>query len=253
MNWLISANAKLYDHERSFNDFNYIDWHQGNYKFATGDVIYIYCTSPIQRIRYRGYVERINLSFDEIRDDKEYWNDLSAYNQSKDWKYMHLVSTNVIDNDMLSLANLKKHGLKAAPQSPKKLSGELLDYIESCFIEGDNYFPEEIGAGNEIYEGHKKTVTVNKFERSKTARDECVKYFGCKCSICGFNFEKVYGEVGKDYIHVHHIRPIHEIGKEYKINYKDDLIPVCPNCHAMLHKKVNGETLSIELLKEKFR
>jgi 5-methylcytosine-specific restriction protein A len=60
----------------------------------------------------------------------------------------------------------------------------------------------------------------------------------------------MYGEIGKGFIHVHHIVPIHKIGKEYKINYIEDLVPVCPNCHAMLHRKVNGKELSIQELKE---
>jgi 5-methylcytosine-specific restriction protein A len=59
----------------------------------------------------------------------------------------------------------------------------------------------------------------------------------------------MYGDLGKDFIHVHHIIPIHKIGKEYKINYIKDLIPVCPNCHAMLHRKLDGKEVDIEELK----
>ena len=69
------------------------------------------------------------------------------------------------------------------------------------------------------------------------------------CKVCNLNFKKVYGEIGEDFIHIHHIVPINEIGKNYKIDYKKDLIPVCPNCHSMLHRKLNGKEPTIEKLK----
>ncbi|MEG0771017.1 MAG: HNH endonuclease, partial [Clostridia bacterium] len=60
---------------------------------------------------------------------------------------------------------------------------------------------------------------------------------------------KIYGEIGKDFIHVHHLKPLNEIGEEYIVNPVNDLIPVCPNCHAMLHRKINAKYLSVEELK----
>ncbi|MBK8806257.1 MAG: HNH endonuclease [Bacteroidales bacterium] len=57
------------------------------------------------------------------------------------------------------------------------------------------------------------------------------------CVVCGFDFEKVYGEIGKGFIHVHHLIPVSQIGKSYQINPISDLRPICPNCHAMIHLK----------------
>lgn len=68
------------------------------------------------------------------------------------------------------------------------------------------------------------------------------------CSVCNFNFYDKYGEIGKDFIHVHHLVPLHEIKDVYEIDPIRDLRPVCPNCHAMLHKR--NPALSIEELKE---
>lgn len=51
------------------------------------------------------------------------------------------------------------------------------------------------------------------------------------------DFEAAYGEVGKGFIHVHHVVPISSIGKEYELDVEKDLVPVCPNCHYMLHRK----------------
>lgn len=106
---------------------------------------------------------------------------------------------------------------------------------------------ETTGSGSAIFEGAKKTITVNAYERDPQARQTCLDEFGYLCNICGFDFEKVYGERGKEFIHVHHIVPLSEIKKEYEVDPVKDLIPVCPNCHAMLHRK--GHTITPDELK----
>lgn len=108
--------------------------------------------------------------------------------------------------------------------------------------------PEEIIGSAKYYEGAMRRIFVNAYERDPRARESCINVRGTNCCICGFNFESVYGEIGKKFIHVHHIKPISEIGKQYEINPSTDLIPVCPNCHAMLHIR-SKEPLSIEALK----
>jgi len=255
MNWLISANSKVYDHASSFEHHGFIDWHQSQAKFAVDDNVYIYCTKPIQKIRYKCKVSTINLEFNEIRDDEEYWIDKEHYNNSKTGKFMKLVLIEQVDLEQLSLNNLLSNGLSAAPQGPKKLDGELLNYIENNFDDNlqEDYFPELISEPSAIYEGIKKSSTVNRYERSSIARSLCIEYYGLKCIVCGMDFEKVYGEVGKNFIHIHHLTPIYKIQKEYKINFKEDLRPVCPNCHAMLHRKVNGKYYTIEELSKIYK
>lgn len=102
-------------------------------------------------------------------------------------------------------------------------------------VEIEQYDPNEC-TGRE--EGAKKTIYVNVYERNKKNRDEAIKAYGSKycCDVCGFDFGKVYGDIGKNFIHVHHIIPLSTIQKNYKINPAKDLVPVCPNCHAMLHR-----------------
>jgi 5-methylcytosine-specific restriction protein A len=100
------------------------------------------------------------------------------------------------------------------------------------FLSNDEKTYNEVKNGKE---GSFTRVLVNRYERDKSARENCIRHLGCSCSICGFNFESEYGEMGKGFIHVHHIIPLSEIKEEYKVNPLTDLIPVCPNCHAMLH------------------
>lgn len=112
-------------------------------------------------------------------------------------------------------------------------------------IESETIFPDEITIPNVFHEGAVSQVLVNVYERDPDARKVCIEHYGLNCHVCDFNFEVVYGERGTGFIHVHHLRPVS--GGEYEVNPIDDLRPVCPNCHAMIHRY---ELLSIEELKE---
>ena len=97
--------------------------------------------------------------------------------------------------------------------------------------------PEEVAPGPTYPEGATKTIIVNAYERNPAARKSCIAHFGCNCQVCGMSFEKTYGKLGEGYIHVHHIKPLSEIEGAYEVDPVADLIPVCPNCHAMIHKR----------------
>ena len=86
-------------------------------------------------------------------------------------------------------------------------------------------------------EGKISQVTHNVYERNPVNRELCLSANGYSCKICGFNFEEKYGLLGHGFIHVHHIEMVADYGGERFINPITDLIPVCPNCHAMLHRK----------------
>jgi HNH endonuclease len=107
---------------------------------------------------------------------------------------------------------------------------------------------EKIHEKYSMNEGKIYLVLSTKYERSPEARIECIKYYGTKCQICGFSFEEYFGPLGKDIINVHHIVPISKIGSEYKINPIKDLIPVCANCHTMIHSR--EPVYSIDEVKE---
>ena len=111
-----------------------------------------------------------------------------------------------------------------------------------------NLLPEEVDTPEHYFEGASKKVSINTYERSQHARVKCIEYHGYNCAVCSFDFEKFYGSIGENYIHVHHIVPLTEIKKEYKLDPVKDLIPVCPNCHAIIHK--TRPALTVEQLKE---
>jgi 5-methylcytosine-specific restriction protein A len=98
--------------------------------------------------------------------------------------------------------------------------------------------PDELDAAAPLREGAWYQVLVNAYERNPVARRLCVAAHGTSCAICGLSFGETYGKVAEGYIHVHHLRPLSEIGSEYEVDPVEDLRPVCPNCHAVLHRRV---------------
>jgi 5-methylcytosine-specific restriction protein A len=125
------------------------------------------------------------------------------------------------------------------------------DYAwRKCVEPGENY-TGEIENRELFKEGATKQVTVNVYERNAAARAECLMKNGYNCKVCDMSFSHVYGKIGENFIHVHHIKPLAGVAGEYELNPKKDLVPVCPNCHAMLH--TYSPPLSVEELKEILR
>ena len=251
-NWLISANSKMYRHSDAFDKWGYIDWRQ-NRNYSVGDTVFIYCTKPVKKIVYKTVIEKVNMKFSEITDDKEFWLDADEYYKSQGGYYARMRLIDEADSEFLSLHELQERKLlKNGPQGPMKMSDELAEYVNN--IMSSDYsqalFPSE-DVSDSFTEGSVTSVLVNKYERNRIARQKCIEHYGneYRCIVCGMNFREKYGEVGKQFIHVHHLVPLNEIGEEYVINPEKDLIPVCPNCHAMLHRKINGRCLSPEELK----
>jgi 5-methylcytosine-specific restriction protein A len=108
------------------------------------------------------------------------------------------------------------------------------------------------GFDGSLPEGAKTQIVVNKYERSPANRAACISFFGPICQVCSFDFGSFYGQIGQDYIEVHHRVPVSLMGREYRLDPVKDLVPVCGNCHAMIHRKnppVSVEELKALLLK----
>lgn len=108
----------------------------------------------------------------------------------------------------------------------------------------------EVNEKSTYFEGAVIKVLVNRYERDPQARAACIQHYGCVCNICNFDFAKLYGPCGEGFIEVHHIIPLHKIDSSYVVDPINDLIPVCSNCHSMLHRGKNP--LSIRELKGMF-
>lgn len=108
-------------------------------------------------------------------------------------------------------------------------------------------YPDEAGEDDAFSEGAEKSSLIKRYERNPKARAACIEQHGIRCLACEFDFEEVYGEQGAGYIVVHHLELISANGKSHKVDPKVDMVPVCANCHAMLHR--GDRLLTIDELK----
>jgi len=103
------------------------------------------------------------------------------------------------------------------------------------FDSTDISYPDEVDYPD-MLEGAVKQVAINAYERNGKARNACIEHYGFKCFVCDFDFSETYGDLGLGYIHVHHEYDLAQIKESYIVDPVNHLKPVCPNCHAMLHK-----------------
>lgn len=126
-----------------------------------------------------------------------------------------------------------------ADNRPKAVFGaEVCGHCELEIEElGFHRRPEETGEPESYEEGSTVTVKINRYERSKAGRKACLEHYGAECQVCGLRFEERYGEIGEGFIEVHHEVPLSETEGDVEVDPIEDLKPVCPNCHAMLHQE----------------
>lgn len=117
-----------------------------------------------------------------------------------------------------------------------QLRQEVVAGLQACgFKASGDPLPNEVSHSEQLVEGAVRQVTVNAYERNPVARARCIEAHGAVCVACGFDFGINYGASASGFIHVHHIRALASIGTQYEVNPIEDLRPVCPNCHAVIH------------------
>jgi 5-methylcytosine-specific restriction protein A len=172
------------------------------------------------------------LHYDERRRKRK---DLANF-VNIEWSYQVEIEkrlrTEVLINEFPEVAwnNLVGSGVKVSDDVAESLVAKWLGHI------GENplVYPDE----EPLYtEGRTTPVLVNRYERNPAAREECLRIHGTVCAVCSFDGEAQYGPKGRRLIHVHHLVELSTIGEEYVVNPSTDLIPVCPNCHAMIHRR----------------
>ncbi|WP_242926717.1 HNH endonuclease [Pontibacter vulgaris] len=139
-------------------------------------------------------------------------------------------------------------GIEIQKEFTKELEGLWFDFLTTQNIRTNPFINSESDNHQVFTEGTPNQVLVTKYERNPFARQTCIDHYGLSCQVCDFNFEERFGELGQNFIHVHHLNQISSIGGQYQVDPIKDLRPVCPNCHAMLHKR--KEPYTIEELKE---
>jgi len=87
-------------------------------------------------------------------------------------------------------------------------------------------------------EGAKITVEINRYERDRRNRAAAIAIHGYRCAACEQLMADTYGEAGQFLIEVHHVTPVSQLSSGYIIDPAKDLIPLCPNCHSVIHTRI---------------
>ena len=151
--------------------------------------------------------------------------------------------------------NYWRNGVRVINQSTYNL---ILSYVNeyevsekksTYLLDIDNDLNDMSNSLESSSEGKVSERYVTTYERSPENRKRAIAVHGNTCKACGFNFKQFYGDYAKDYIQIHHIIPLSELEGPKDVNPETDLIPLCANCHAIIHRRRN-ETLSIDQLIE---
>lgn len=175
----------------------------------------------------------------------------NSYSPYKDWNNFRKTMFQLIQEHCSDYRKFKGRELfKQGPRGTFAVIDEVPIGIARTSIPPERVHPETVSSDDEYVVGAVRQVLVNAYERDEQARRECIERFGTTCAVCGIDFEKVYGVIGCGFIHVHHKRQL-SLREVYILNPAVDLVPVCPNCHSMLH--TSEPPLSVEELIELMR
>lgn len=263
-NWLVTVDFDDFELDKAFEALPVIYWKNSTTNKDKGlqlnDIVYVYVTKPISKVMYQfkviGHADKAEYPIAQ----KAFWKDTTQLDSIKGYAIFEKLKK--VDKASLSydyfiqqelIPNAPIQGRRTdrdkAPNDPIRI---FLDHISNGFKEDiqKTDYPDEADVDSKTFpEGAKQTVLVNRYERNPEARAKCIEIHGTRCKICDMSFEETYGIFTKDFIHVHHITPLREISDSYEVNPETDLIPVCPNCHAMLHRQENGIPMKVDRLK----
>ena len=197
-----------------------------NKSVSIGDTIYIYESKPTQKVILKTQV--IDRYVDSYHiDDSKYSLSGLDFSTKGPWFLLRLV--NNIDHH-ISLQDLRNLGLEGNIQSLRRLDDNIaraLDFWVDDVPELTSFL---------LKEGKPTQVYGTRYERNNQNRKMAINFHGLDCKVCGFNFEEKYGEIGHEFIEVHHKRPLYLNATEIYIDLKKDLVPLCSNCHRMIHR-----------------
>ena len=223
--WILPWKETKFDLHGCIRKFGFVEWRQIN-KLNVGDIIFLYCTKPIGKILYMFEVSRINIPFDETVNDTFFTRDNWDPKPAKVYARFEPISVADINNLELSFDRLVELGMKKNLQKGIRAKGELLQHLLKHFDVIYNT------SSKKFQEGESSNVLIKSYERNPHAKEECLKHYkgDYSCQICGFNFEKTFGPLGKNFIHVHHIKFISSFeGEKHEIDPAKDLKKIIIN------------------------
>jgi putative restriction endonuclease len=185
-------------------------------------------------------------SIEDPTSDKNDW-----YCEILDYQEFEVAVPFKVSNDYLETipenrqTNYWRYGVREVDQNTYE---RILDHAKLKDYEPSLPNPSGELESYQQIEGNKRARFSTYYERNPFYRNRAIEIHGFICMACGFDYEALYGELGKGYIQVHHNKPLSETGPT-TINPETDLCVLCANCHVMLHRRKN-ETLSVDSIRE---
>jgi hypothetical protein len=121
----------------------------------------------------------------------------------------------------------------------EKKAKKVLPASEKTSAQTDPLLPDPEISEEPTNEGKSQQVNITRYERNPQDREKALERDKYQCRVCHMNFESVYGEIGKEYIEVHHLYPVCNMGEDYHFDPLDPekgLVCLCSNCHSMIHR-----------------
>ncbi|MBP0049835.1 HNH endonuclease [Marinobacterium sp. AK62] len=190
------------------------------------------------------YADRESSKGDYFADIKDYQPFDQAVLAKHEGSYLETIPDN-------RKSNYWRDGVRPINQSTYDI---ILSFVRGLSHPPASYTPElDLNDNDQAFEsyveGEKKSKYVSTYERDPRLRQQAIDIHGVTCEACGINFGEKYGPYAEGLIHIHHIVPVSTFGKSKKVDPRTELIPLCANCHAVIHRRKN-RTLSVEELKK---
>lgn len=221
-------------------------------------------SKPPKQLEIKSWKEAYHIFYEKLNEGREILTFEHSLKNARDAFDSHFIET-------------EREGWKDKKGSPNKLSGVSLEVFSRFDQLSENEIWERITKYSNLKiknykdifedliaveesekevntsktEGGIKVYISKKVERDPSLRNDAFKIHGYNCMVCKFNFQENYGDWGRDWAEVHHLKAIADKKKEKTItDPKTDLAVLCANCHRMIHRKKN-KALTIEELKRK--
>lgn len=258
--WILPCNIGKYDVIGAFGKSNKIIWKQ-SINTAVNDCVYIYVSAPVQALRYKCKVTKVDMpTRDKSYDDQEFILEGDAYMDYG--RYMELTLVETCD---IPVGFLQEHGLRGRIQGPLKIHENMLAAINSVSgaageeltdtqIEEDRVEAERLSgetlqakaaaaSRRKVKPRQSSTVT---YYRNPIIAKAAKERAGGICQLCGMP-APFDDKDGNPYLESYHIVWLSQGGEDTV----EDTVALCPNCHKRMH--VLNEDRAVRVLKSRNR
>lgn len=259
--WIFQGNPKHFEVDTYLSENEVITWSVRQKHFVDqlqeGDVVYIWRSDGGNRGTGGVVAKTVAISepytIDGTDNRSEHWTEDHVPDEfaSIDLEVLdvdlapRIKRLDLLENEQLSNMLILKNPVNTNYLISEEHAALLEKLWDGPSVEDDLQAME---VENGHIEGKLQTYYGQRYERNATIRRMAIEIHGTTCQACGFDFEEVYGERGRNFIEVHHIKPLH-VTKETHVNPETDLVPLCANCHRMIHRDPQ-HVLTVEELKQ---